>query len=81
MANPVALVFVGGVCFVLVIILLAHHIYEHGPYGYGQTLPFPDRMFQMSDVGNFRTCNQEMWILLLLLVGTCCLVTGLVLQL
>lgn len=71
MVDPVALIFAGGVCFVFVIILLAHHIYEHGPYGHGQTLSFPDRMFQMSDVCNFRTWNHEMWILFLLFVGTC----------
>lgn len=40
--------------------LLIHHWIEHGQDG--QRLDGTDRCFQLSDVGNFHSCNHEMWI-------------------
>jgi hypothetical protein len=32
--------------------------------------------FQPSDVGNFRTCNHEMWIIALFAAGALCMAAG-----
>lgn len=53
-----------GVC----ILLVMHHGYSHrwdGPHPLGGM----DQYFQLSDVGNCRSCNHEMWILGLALVA------------
>jgi|OM-RGC.v1.029590896 hypothetical protein len=61
-------------CVMLATLLLIHHHHDHGQ---PQTPNFiqdeDERCFQMSDVGNFRTCNHEMWILGFMLVAFICL--------
>jgi len=49
-------------------LLVIHHAYKHRPCGeyplYGL-----DRYFQLSDVGNFRTFNHEMFVILFIIIG------------
>lgn len=46
------------------ILLLLHHGYKH------RDLRGLDQWFQLSDVGNLRTCSHEMWIICLMAVAT-----------
>ena len=56
--------------FVLIIALLLHHKIKHGNKNDQQNyLPdIYDQWFQCSDVGNFRSCSHEMWIVFLVVV-------------
>jgi len=53
---------------IVAIVLILHHGYKHRPGGedplYGH-----DQYFQLSDVGNFRTFNHEMFVILFTFVG------------
>lgn len=55
-------------CFFIAFCLIIHHAYKHRPNGedplYGM-----DQYFQLSDVGNFRTFNHEMFIILFILIA------------
>lgn len=48
--------------------LLVHHRYKHRSGG-PDPLEGMNQWFQTSDVGNFRRCNHEMWILCLMAVA------------
>ena len=50
------------------IVLILHHGYKHRPGG-EDPLYGIDQYFQLSDVGNFRTFNHEMFVILLTIVG------------
>jgi hypothetical protein len=65
-----ALLVVGLSCWLLVVILLLHHIYKH------PELPYPDRIFQMSDVCNFDSWNHEMWVIFIFFGGLAFVITG-----
>jgi hypothetical protein len=70
------LLVVAAVLFAVAVLLLLHHGWEH--------LDDPETSlakqesclavcyFQPSDVGNFRTCNHEMWILVFLALSLLC---------
>jgi hypothetical protein len=53
-------------CWIMFVLLLLHHTYSH------PELPYPDRIFQVSDVCKFDSWNHEMWIILFLVVGVIC---------
>jgi hypothetical protein len=60
--NPAVLLFVVGM------LLLLHHCWKHAQENpetsHAQQESCPEVCyFQLSDVGNFRTCNHEMWVL------------------
>jgi len=59
--------------------LLLHHGWKHWHEDPATSLAQRESCpevcyFQSSDVGNFRTCNHEMWILLLFGLSAVCLV-------
>lgn len=59
--------------------LLLHHGWKHGredaATSVAQRESCPEVCyFQLSDVGNFKTCNHEMWIILFFALGMVCLV-------
>ena len=68
------LVVEGVVFFVAAVLLLLHHGYKHAREDPATSLAQQESCpevcyFQMSDVGNFKTCNHEMWIILLLFLA------------
>jgi len=54
--------------FLVAIILILHHGYKHRPGG-EDPLYGLDQYFQLSDVGNFRTFNHEMFVILFTVFG------------
>ena len=59
--------------------LLLHHGWKHGredpATSVAQRESCPEVCyFQLSDVGNFKSCNHEMWIILFFVLGFVCLV-------
>jgi uncharacterized ion transporter superfamily protein YfcC len=71
------LVVEGVVFFVAAVLLLLHHGYKHAREDPATSLAQQESCpevcyFQMSDVGNFKTCNHEMWIILLLFLAFVC---------
>lgn len=66
------------VLFVIAILLCLHHGWHHlhdDPRSHAkQESCMAVCYFQPSDVGNFRTCNHEMWILLCIFLAASCLV-------
>jgi hypothetical protein len=71
------LVVEGVVFFVAAVLLLLHHGYKHAREDPATSLAQQESCpevcyFQMSDVGNFRTCSHEMWIILLLFLAFVC---------
>lgn len=56
-------------------ILLIHHWWKHRPEGEDPLFGI-DRWFQKSDICNFKTCRHEMWIIVIGIAGTICLVLG-----
>jgi uncharacterized ion transporter superfamily protein YfcC len=66
------------VFFAMTVLLLLHHGWKHGQEdpetSHAQQESCPEVCyFQMSDVGNFRTCNHEMWIILFVVLALVCL--------
>lgn len=66
-----------AVLFAVAVLLLLHHGWEHyhddPATSRAKQESCPEVCyFQQSDVGNFRTCNHEMWILLLLALSLLC---------
>ena len=64
--------------FALAVLLLLHHGWKHGQEdpetSHAQQESCPEVCyFQMSDVGNFRTCYHEMWIILFVFLALICL--------
>ncbi len=64
--------------FSAAVLLLLHHGWKHGQEDpetshAQQESCWQVCYFQMSDVGNFKTCNHEMWILLFFFLGLYCL--------
>ena len=54
-----------------VLLLLIHHFYRHSDPHSSQYIRDPcQQWFQPDDICNFNTCSHEMWIIVLLLVGT-----------
>jgi hypothetical protein len=71
------LVIAAAVCFAVAGVLLLHHGWKHAhedpATSVAQRESCPEVCyFQLSDVGNFRTCNHEMWILLFCGLGVAC---------
>jgi hypothetical protein len=63
--------------FLAAVLLLLHHGWVHAQEdpatSAAQRESCPEVCyFQPSDVGNFRTCNHEMWILLFLALAAAC---------
>ena len=72
------LVVAAGVLFGLGVVLLLHHGWKHAREEAGTSAAQRESCpavcyFQLSDVGNVRTCNHEMCILLLFSVAGLCL--------
>jgi hypothetical protein len=69
--NPGVLLFAAGV------LLLLHHCWKHArenpetSHAQQESCPLVC-YFQLSDVGNFRTCNHEMWVLAFFFLAGCC---------
>jgi hypothetical protein len=64
--------------FAMAVLLLLHHGWKHGQEDpeishAQQESCWQVCYFQMSDVGNFKTCNHEMWIILFVVLGMFCL--------
>jgi hypothetical protein len=64
--------------FALAVLLLLHHGWKHGQEDEETSHAQQESCwqvcyFQMSDVGNFRTCNHEMWIILFVFLALLCL--------
>ena len=64
--------------FALAVLLLVHHGWKHGQEDpetshAQQESCYQVCYFQMSDVGNFKTCNHEMWIILFVFLALICL--------
>ena len=64
--------------FAVAVLLLLHHGWKHAQENpatsHAQHESCPEVCyFQMSDVGNFRTCNHEMWILFFVFLALFCL--------
>ena len=73
------LVVASAVFFVAAVVLCLHHGYEHAQddpaTSVAQAESCPEVCyFQLSDVGNFRTCNHEMWIILFFALSLACFV-------
>ncbi len=71
------LVAAGLFFFCVAVLLLLHHGWEHAQEDPATSLAQQESCpevcyFQPSDVGNFRTCNHEMWILLCLSLSLAC---------
>ena len=63
--------------FLVAVLLLLHHGWKHGhedpATSRAQQESCPEVCyFQLSDVGNFRTCNHEMWIILFFALSLGC---------
>ena len=52
----------------IALLLTIHHGYKHRPSG-EDPLYGIDQYFQLSDVGNFKTFNHEMFVILFTIVG------------
>ena len=68
-----------ALCFLAGLLLLLHHGYEHAREDPATSLAQQESCkevcyLQLSDVGNVRTCNHEMWIILLFSLALICLV-------
>ena len=71
------LVAVGMAFFAAAVLLLLHHGWKHAledpSTSVAQQESCPEVCyFQRSDVGNFRTCNHEMWIILFVSLAVGC---------
>jgi hypothetical protein len=71
------LVAVGMAFFAAAVLLLLHHgwkhAYEDPATSVAQHKSCPEVCyFQLSDVGNFKTCSHEMWIILFVGLGLVC---------
>jgi hypothetical protein len=71
-------VILAGGFFGVGVLLLLHHGWKHGredpATSHAQRDSCPEVCyFQVSDVGNFRTCNHEMWILSFWTLALVCL--------
>ena len=71
------LVVAAAVFFASAVLLLLHHGWKHAQEdpatSVAQRESCPEVCyFQLSDVGNFRTCNHEMWIILFFGLGVVC---------
>jgi hypothetical protein len=71
------LVAVGMAFFTAAVLLLLHHGWKHAHEDPATSLAQHESCpevcyFQLSDVGNFRTCNHEMWIILFVLLAAGC---------
>lgn len=76
------LVITASLFFVAAVLLLLHHGWKHAHEDPASSLAQRESCpevcyFQPSDVGNFRTCNHEMWILLFLALALGCWVLSL----
>ena len=60
--------FIASASLLVAVVLILHHGYKHRPGG-EDPLYGIDQYFQLSDVGNFRTFNHEMFVILLTIVG------------
>ena len=60
--------FIASASLLVAVVLILHHGYKHRPGG-EDPLYGLDQYFQLSDVGNFRTFNHEMFVILLTIVG------------
>jgi hypothetical protein len=74
------LLIASGAFFVAAVLLLLHHGWKHGhedpETSHAQHESCPEVCyFQPSDVGNCRTCNHEMWIILFLFISCGCLLS------
>lgn len=63
--------------FLVALLLLLHHGWHHAhddpATSHAQQESCPEVCyFQLSDVGNFRTCNHEMWIILFFTLSLGC---------
>jgi hypothetical protein len=75
------LVTAAAVFFFVGVLLLLHHGWKHAredpSTSVAQRESCPEVCyFQPSDVGNFRTCNHEMWILLFFALAVICMVAN-----
>jgi hypothetical protein len=71
------LVAVGMAFFAAAVLLLLHHGWKHAHEDPATSLAQHESCpevcyFQLSDVGNFKTCNHEMWIILFVGLGLVC---------
>ena len=76
-----ALVEAATVFFVVAVLLLLHHGWKHAhddpATSVAQQESCPEVCyFQLSDVGNFKTCNHEMWIILFFSLALGCWVAS-----
>jgi hypothetical protein len=76
------LVIAAAVFAALGLLLLLHHGWKHAhddpATSHAQRDSCPEVCyFQVSDVGNFRTCNHEMWILFFFTLAMVCLLFSL----
>jgi hypothetical protein len=60
--------FIAYASFLVAIVLILHHGYKHRPSG-KDPLYGLDQYFQLSDVGNFRTFNHEMFVIFFTVFG------------
>jgi hypothetical protein len=65
--------------FAVGVLLLLHHGWKHAHEDPATSLAQRESCpevcyFQLSDVGNFRTCNHENWIILFFFLGLVCVV-------
>jgi hypothetical protein len=79
------LVVAAGILFGLGIVLLLHHGWKHSREDPATSLAQRESClavcyFQPSDVGNFRTCSHEMWIILFFSLALACVVYSYSLQ-
>ena len=71
------LIAAGAVFCVAAVVLCLHHGYEHYHDDPATSEAHAESClavcyFQPSDVGNFRTCNHEMWIILFAALSVAC---------
>ena len=71
------LVAVGMAFFAAAVLLLLHHGWKHAHEDPGTSLAQQESCpevcyFQLSDVGNTKTCSHEMWIILFVLLAAGC---------
>ena len=72
------LVVAAAAFLVAAVLLLLHHGWKHGLEDAATSRARQESCpevcyFQLSDVGNFRTCSHEMWIILFLCLALGCL--------
>lgn len=68
------LVVAAAAFLVAAVLLLLHHGREDAATSAARQESCPEVcFFQLSDVGNFRTCSHEMWIILFLCLALGCL--------